>query len=732
MATAARHRSQGRRAFGLVAALAISTGACSSGDDAPSEPYTGCPASGAQAPGPGPETVLAGGRYSRSLQFPPYPCVRELEDCYGLPGGPQICIPRREQGQCIPRLTLLRAPAGASAEPYEVVLWQTARANEGVVADFEVETQYPAPCMQQRRAWTVTVLPAPAAPVLRSVTFDKDVVREGERVSVVADFENGIASWLNTANWDWFGVLQSGVPASSPPLLYSGPQPIAVRVVNEIGELAEQTRVVQVWGLPTARFTAVSPQVFLTEAVVNLSWEVTNATSVDVSPVPDSMGAHSASHRITETTTFRLTARNPFGDAATAEVTVAKVPPAVIHSLTAVPSEVAVGESPSIVATFSNGTGRLYAVRGGSPGAKFKTTENLGVIESGVPFVAPPQRGVDLYRLVVTDGVTADDLAELIVSTKGAGSFIPLAGSGRPTVPIVAALTDGRVLTLAQDPVKTTALFPEILDVDARTATSSASGVPLQASALAILVNGRAVASGWPQPTLPSVSLQPFFAFDPTNVASGVGYPSAANYAVYGPKTLVPLDGASFLSVGASVAWRFDTGTHTDGEVWGAATGPACRLADGRVLTKGGRVIYEPATGAIGWVSPGIPIDRTQPFLVCLADGSALLAGGFYASTATYATEIERFDPAASSWSVLTTFSARRFGAGVELTPGRVLLIDWSEGWVLDMATRALTRAGRFGYLRGSSGGSLSAIRLPDGRAVIHGPGGPVPEVFTP
>lgn len=115
------------------------------------------------------------------------------------------------------------------------------------------------------------------------------------------------------------------------------------------------------WGVPTVRFTTVTPERFLTEAVVDLSWEATNASSVELTPTPESLGTHSARLRITETTTFRLTVRNPFGDFATADLTVPKVEPAVIHTLVAVPAEVAVGEAPSIVATFSNGTGRLYA-----------------------------------------------------------------------------------------------------------------------------------------------------------------------------------------------------------------------------------------------------------------------------------------------------------------------------------------------------------------------------------
>lgn len=705
-----------------LAALAVLVSACS-GEDGGGAPFTGCPRGVPQAPPTGPETVLAGGRYSRALGFPTYPCAKTVPDCLWIPGLPPLCTTTEVQGECSPGLALLRGPGGASTVGQEV-RWQTARADEGVVAEFEVAAQYPAGCTQERRAWTVTVLSAPPPPVLRSVSLDRDHVRAGDRVTVVAEFE-GTASWWNGVNA--LGALESGVPASAT-LSFAGDQPITVRVENAIGEVAEETRVVRVWGLPSVRITGASPARFVGAADVQLSWEASEASSIVVTPAPDSSSTHYATRRISETTTFVVTASNPFGDVATDTVTVTKVEPAALHGFSALAAEVAVGDSPSFVATFSNGTARLYAVRGGSAGATSTSVESLGVLESGVRFVAPPQRGTDLYRVVVTDDATAGVSAELLVTTTGPGSFRPLATGGAATAPLLASAPDGRLLVLTKDPLKPSQLFPALLDVDAATVTTSASGISSATTALAVLGNGRAVASGWArQVGLPA---NPFLSFDPAHAVWWDWIPFS-DVSQFGPKALVPLDGGAFFSAGESAAWLLDVDAPTSGRMmWGVSPGPACRLADGRVLTVGGRVIYDPVADTVGSPFPD-PVQRSKPSILCLSGGGALLVGGVY-PTDRWATEIERFDPVSSSWTVLPVTAPRQFSAGVELTPGKVLLLTWDEGWVLDLATNAFARAGRFTFLRSWSGGSLSAVRLPDGRAVIHGSGGPVPELFTP
>ena len=141
------------RSTAMVTALAMCAAACAGEGDW--KRHTGCPSSGAShSPGQPADTVTAGQPYKRTLHFDEYPCIRET-NCRWEVISPYIPLPvpvcDRAQASCGPALWLLRAPPAARLVE-GVVEWQPTRADEGLVAEFEVEAQYPATCPQSRQA----------------------------------------------------------------------------------------------------------------------------------------------------------------------------------------------------------------------------------------------------------------------------------------------------------------------------------------------------------------------------------------------------------------------------------------------------------------------------------------------------------------------------------------------------------------------------------------------------
>ena len=81
----------------------------------------------------------------------------------------------------------------------------------------------------------MTVDAAPHLPVLIAASLDRDAIRSGETVTLRAEFDG--FGWWESVTWGHFGTLQSGVPATSPPL--TSDQTLRVVVVNGIGEQVE-------------------------------------------------------------------------------------------------------------------------------------------------------------------------------------------------------------------------------------------------------------------------------------------------------------------------------------------------------------------------------------------------------------------------------------------------------------------------------------------------------------
>jgi N-acetylneuraminic acid mutarotase len=188
-------------------------------------------------------------------------------------------------------------------------------------------------------------------------------------------------------------------------------------------------------------------------------------------------------------------------------------------------------------------------------------------------------------------------------------------------------------------------------------------------------------------------------------------------------------------------------GPHLGGNRAGASS---VLLADGRVLLVGGFArlddaphqvatteTYDPATDR--WSPAGsLATARIGFTLVALADGGAIVAGGFGVSGPTgfaYLSSAERFDPSTSSWSPTADLPYPVAGAaGARLIDGRVLLAGGSTrlqaeqaGTIVSGLTAdavlfdATTNAWSATVPMPSPRAGASAVALPDGSVVVVG-----------
>jgi M6 family metalloprotease-like protein len=205
--------------------------------------------------------------------------------------------------------------------------------------------------------------------------------------------------------------------------------------------------------------------------------------------------------------------------------------------------------------------------------------------------------------------------------------------------------------------------------------------------------------------------------------------------------------------------WDPATGT------WAAAAAPigaagmvrAALLLDGRVLVVGSSPgqdvdseIYDPATDT--WSVTGqLNHDRTGHSALALSDGRVLVAGGEWSSSPHdgEVREVEIFDPASQTWSVVGSLAGRRFYPGMaNLADGRAVIAGGRELTLFDPASDTLRRAaplpadwqmpvtvalddGRL-LLAGIANAPMTLLWNPvDGRWTIAGPTGTIRQGAT-
>jgi N-acetylneuraminic acid mutarotase len=168
-------------------------------------------------------------------------------------------------------------------------------------------------------------------------------------------------------------------------------------------------------------------------------------------------------------------------------------------------------------------------------------------------------------------------------------------------------------------------------------------------------------------------------------------------------------------------------------------------LADGRVLVAGGiklttegmvpvsAELYDPATAE--WNHTGLMSRRTYAHaLTLLADGRALMSGGFGAGSGVSAADI--YDPATDTWtSVGEMKEDRMLHTTTLLLDGRVLAVGGTNrrgnialAEIYDPSTGVWSPAGEMSRSRTSHTASL----LKDGKVLVVGGDGITVEIYDP
>jgi hypothetical protein len=179
---------------------------------------------------------------------------------------------------------------------------------------------------------TVTVTVNTVGPRILSFTAAPASIRSGEASTLVWNTENA-----DTVNIDKIGnVATTGTSQVSP----TDTTTYKLTATNGSGSVSQTVTVsVNKPSAPTIVSFTGSPLEIGEGASSTLSWQVTGATSVDISGVGSQTLQGSTSVTPKTTTTYVLTARNGGGDA-TASVTIVVVPKVVINSFTATPSTI--------------------------------------------------------------------------------------------------------------------------------------------------------------------------------------------------------------------------------------------------------------------------------------------------------------------------------------------------------------------------------------------------------
>jgi N-acetylneuraminic acid mutarotase len=229
---------------------------------------------------------------------------------------------------------------------------------------------------------------------------------------------------------------------------------------------------------------------------------------------------------------------------------------------------------------------------------------------------------------------------------------------------------------------------------------------PREAPAVVALRDGRALMTGGERGENDgNISYSSTYVFDPSH--SSWTKSGLMNSARSNPASAVLADGRVLVAGGRYIDTTHHVRFLDSSEIWDPATGKwsrtgrlaaprlgasAVTLADGRVLIVGGiaspdSAPAEQASAEVydadrGTWSPAGSLKRARSgfALVALADGGAIVAGGFLMSAFTRLSSVERFDPAANRWSSAAALPDQVAGAaGIRLADGRVLLAGGSE-----------------------------------------------------
>ena len=236
---------------------------------------------------------------------------------------------------------------------------------------------------------STTTVQAVAAPAITSFVANPPSIGSGQSSSLTAVFTGGTGV-ITPGNI----AVTSGTPASVSPTTTTT---YTLTVTNTANTAVTATAMVTVVPPPTITSFTASPATITTGNSSSLTAVFTGGTGVitgGASSIPVTSGTP-VGVSPTSTTTYTLTVTPSAGTAITQTATVTVVPAPAITSFSANPTTIGSGQSSSLTATFTNGTGGTAVITAGS-------TTISSSVTSGTPVSVSPTT-TTTYTLTVTN-----------------------------------------------------------------------------------------------------------------------------------------------------------------------------------------------------------------------------------------------------------------------------------------------------------------------------------------
>lgn len=525
-------------------------------------------------------------------------------------------------------------------------------------------------------------------------------------------------------------------------------------------------------------FTADRGTVSAGESVL-LTPVFANATLATIDKVSGSIASGSAvsTGPLTTTTVFTLTVSNAAGESASAQLTVNVVPLPTITSFFASASQVTVGGTTILTASFVNGDGSV--------------DNQVGSVDSDVPKGTKAITADATFTLTVTNAAGKSVTAQVFVTVVPAATittFAPASASvgvgASTTLNAVFANGTGSIdhgigpvpsgALISTGPLQRTTTFTLTVTNTLGDATTSQATVRVIGFATTgnmharrmlhsatLLSSGKVLLVGGQEETYDSSTgargyryLSTAELYDPTlGTFASTG---SLGGGVRGSHTATALKDGKVLIVGGygvttaynttelydPVAGTFSMSGSLPGTFSGVTKHTATLLPSGLVLVAGGTTgnvtatanLYDPATGTFT-ATGSMTTAREKHSATLLANGKVLIAGG---SGTTYLQSAELYDPATGTFAATGAMtSMRQRHTAVVMSSGKVLLSggagpsgNLASAEIYDPSTGTFTATGNPGTTRGAG---HSATLLSDGTVLVAG--GPITataEVYDP
>jgi len=556
-------------------------------------------------------------------------------------------------------------------------------------------------------------------PTIDGFTTTHAQIGEGTSIDLVPTFHDGTASIYPD-----IGTVESGKTYTVTP---SQTTTYKLTVMNAAYKQVTRDILVTVYH-PIQAYLQVQPSSITVGDFTSLGWNTPNATSTSITPTPPFIDGSTQLIRPTATTTFHLSASNPFYTAqASATVTVYPVP--AITTLHLDRSVIEPGQSAHLSLAYSGGEAEVIP--------------SIGTFQSGDTLALSPAHSTT-YTLRVTNPLGRQVESSVTVEVRQKGTFLPagtMVSNRKRESESVTLLQDGKVLVVGgihKNPETGDSQIVPLAEIfDPATGTSRPTGSLESARyghSAVRLPDGRvAILGGTDANNFCCYSVE---VYDPTT-DSFTTLPGRTTYCHTGHTAILLPNGSIWIyrelynpATGVSVI---------------AAEPPVAQdlsqvtlLQDGRLLFTGGEgngqcSLFNPETLTWEMAASPMVVPRFGHNALRLADGRVVILGGIgYPFPNEAVTRAEIFDPVTGRFSdagYVDPATAR--DKATLLADGRILLLSGLGGLREAAIYDPLFQDTFPAQNTTISDAKSSAILLSDGHVLIVN-STPTPEIFEP